>query len=89
MMIVCFSYLDGTFLGHLSVITARLPNIHVLALTASATRHTASCIVENLGMRGPTVVRTSRNWSNIRYEAKKRSGVVEDDFSDLADELLQ
>ena len=61
----------------------------MLALTASATQHTASCIAENLGMRQPTFIKTSLNRPNILYEVKKRSGVVEDDFSDLADELLQ
>ena len=61
----------------------------MLAPTASATQHTASCIAENSGMREPTFIKFSLNRPNILYEVKKRSGVVEDDFSDLADELLQ
>ena len=61
--------------------------IHIMALTATATRSTHLDICHTLGMKDPSVVTVILNKGNIKYELAAKPGTIEEPFSPLVGEV--
>ena len=64
------------------------PSVHIMALTATATRATRNEIAESLGMHNIAIVYISPNKQNIRYVVRKFE-TIEKTFGPVADEIAK
>ena len=65
-----------------------IPNsVKLMALTATATVKSRMSICRILGMVEPSVVAVTPNRSNIYYSVEKKSGSIEETFSELVHEI--
>ena len=65
-----------------------LPNgVHLMALTATATKQTREDICRTLGMKNPVVIADSPNKPNIKYSVVRNPGTLEETFESLIEEV--
>lgn len=62
-------------------------NVHVMALTATATRQSQHDICQILGMVKPKIVSLSPNKPNIKYIVHSKPGTFEETFAPLVEEV--
>lgn len=65
------------------------PNVHLMALTATATKTSRKEIYSVLNMSKPCVVAQSPNKPNVMYIVKKNLETMEETFTPLVEELKQ
>ena len=75
--------------AEIGTIRSILPkSVRVLALTATATKETVTCIMERLSMKDPAIIGANADHSNIKYIVWPK--ITQRDLSKiLADELLR
>lgn len=73
--------------GELGSVTAQVPHIPLVALTASATTSTVDEISKSLCMRHPIRVTASPNRPNIYYSIQRKGASLDNDFTALIEEL--
>ena len=61
--------------------------VHIMALTATATKASRQAICQTLGMIRPKVVTVSPNRPNIKYVVYSKPGTLEEVFAPLVEEL--
>ena len=61
--------------------------VHVMALTATATKETRKAVCRKLGMTDPVIVSQVPNRPNIRYTVVQSPGNIEDAFAPLVEQL--
>lgn len=62
-------------------------NVHLMALTATATRASRTAICRILGMTKPHIIAMSPNKNNINYSVATKSSSIEETFAPLAEEI--
>ena len=73
--------------GELDSVTAQVPHVPVVALTASATPSTIDDISKSLCMRHPVHITASPNRPNIYYSIQRKESSLDSDFGYLIEEL--
>ena len=73
--------------AELDSVTAQLPHVPVVALTASATPSSTDEICKNLYMRHPIHITASPNRPNIYYSVQRKASSLDIDFNFLIEEL--
>ncbi|KEH37599.1 ATP-dependent DNA helicase Q-like 3 isoform X2 [Medicago truncatula] len=70
----------------LSTLRSHLPDVPILALTATAVPKVQKDVVESLHMQNALILKTSFNRPNIYYEVRYKD-LLDDSYSDLSDRL--
>ncbi|XP_038889797.1 ATP-dependent DNA helicase Q-like 3 isoform X2 [Benincasa hispida] len=70
----------------LSSLRSRLPNIPILALTATAVPKVQKDVIVSLGLENPLVLKSSFNRPNIYYEVRYKD-LLDDSLADLCNQL--
>ncbi|KAA0061460.1 ATP-dependent DNA helicase Q-like 3 isoform X1 [Cucumis melo var. makuwa] len=70
----------------LSSLRSRLPNIPILALTATAVPKVQKDVIISLALENPLVLKSSFNRPNIYYEVRYKD-LLDDPFADLCNQL--
>lgn len=70
----------------LSTLRSHLPDVPILALTATAVPKVQKDVVESLHMQNALILKTSFNRPNIYYEVRYKD-LLDDAYSDLSDRL--
>jgi len=72
----------------LGMVRSLIPqHVHVMALTATATKATRLAVCRVLGMPSPAIVYQVPNRVNIKYIVHTNPGTIEEAFSPLVDEI--
>ena len=77
-----------TEFSNIGEVRSLLPNgVHLMALTATATKQTREDICRTLGMINPVVIADSPNKPNIKYSVVRNPGTLEETFESLIEEV--
>uniref|UniRef100_A0A7N0UWE2 ATP-dependent DNA helicase n=2 Tax=Kalanchoe fedtschenkoi TaxID=63787 RepID=A0A7N0UWE2_KALFE len=72
----------------LSSLRDRLPNVPILALTATAAPKVQRDVMDSLNLRNPLVLQSSFNRPNIYYEVRFKDLLEHDTYTDLSNLLI-
>ena len=74
--------------SQLGEVRSLLPDgVHMMALTATATKDTQIAVCKKLGMLHPAVISQVPNRPNIMYQVKSEPGSIEEAFEPLVEEI--